>query len=84
MAIHSAQILSNLLVQFFNKKISNRQSLEEAYIKEWKLTFQKRLRAGHFLNLFLSNANLLNLGIPALRLFPKLLPTIIRQTHGEK
>ena len=84
MAIHSAKILSTLLVQFFNKKISNRQSLEKAYITEWQLTFQKRLRAGHFLNLFLSNSNLLNLGIPALRLFPNLLPTIIRQTHGEK
>lgn len=84
MAIHSAQILSNLLVQFFNKKTSTRQILEEAYVKEWNLTFQKRLRAGHFLNLFLSNTNLLNLGIPALKLFPTLLPTIIRQTHGEK
>ncbi|MFK7807500.1 MAG: NAD(P)/FAD-dependent oxidoreductase, partial [Saprospiraceae bacterium] len=84
MAIHSAQILSKLLVQFFNTNKSSRQELEKAYAAEWKRTFQKRLRAGRFLSLFLSNSNLLDFGIPVLRSLPKLLPFIIKQTHGEE
>ncbi|MEM6320927.1 MAG: NAD(P)/FAD-dependent oxidoreductase [Bacteroidota bacterium] len=83
MAIRSAQILSNLLIASFSKKGGNRLALEAAYTKKWRLTFQKRLGAGRFLSLFLSNSKLLSLGIPALNLFPPLLPFIIKQTHGE-
>lgn len=83
MAIHSAKILSELLVQFFNGKTHNRELLEEAYAKEWQSTFQKRLSAGRFLNLFLTNQHLLSAGISGLRFFPKILPFIIKQTHGE-
>ena len=54
MAIHSAKILSELLVQFFNRPSFHRQDLERQYKQEWKRTFQKRLAAGRFLNLFLS------------------------------
>ncbi len=82
MAIHSAQILSELLIHFFNKKRSSRQHLEAAYVKAWNHTFQKRLRAGRCLNLFISKPNLLDLGIPLLKFLPNMLPFIIRQTHG--
>ncbi len=84
MAIHSAKLLSGLLIQFFEKRIKDRHSLEKAYIKAWKLTFQKRLRAGRLLNTFLANQKLLNVGIHGLRPFPALLPFIIKQTHGEE
>lgn len=83
MAIHSAKILSELLVQFFDRKISNRHSLEMAYEEAWKMAFQKRLRAGRFLNVFLTNQNLLNIGIHGLKFSPKILPFIIKQTHGK-
>ncbi len=82
MAIHSAQILSELFIRFFNKKITSRQDLEAAYLKAWNRTFQKRLRAGRCLNLFLAKPNLLDLGIPLLKFMPNMLPFIIRQTHG--
>lgn len=84
MAIHSAQILSNLLIQFFNKKTRSRQIVESTYVKEWNLAFRKRLLAGRFLNLFLSNHNMLNRSIGMLKYFPGLLPFIIKQTHGTK
>ncbi len=84
MAIHSAKILSSLLIQFFNKKTAHREVLESAYTKEWDRTFQKRLLAGRFLNLFLANHKILDTGIGMLRLFPSLLPFIIKQTHGSK
>ncbi|MCG8331803.1 MAG: NAD(P)/FAD-dependent oxidoreductase [Chitinophagales bacterium] len=85
MAIHSAKILSQLLIQFFNQKSSNRATLEMNYTQAWQSAFQKRLRAGRFLNLFLSNNNnLLNAGIGILRFAPGLLPFIIEQTHGKE
>ncbi len=84
MAIHSAQILSNLFIQFFNTKMTNRHELEQTYIEKWEKTFSRRLNAGHILSLFLANPSLLNVGIPTLKLFPRVLPFIIKQTHGEK
>ena len=83
MAIHSAQILSNLLVQYFNGRTTNRQELEQEYIAMWNQTFRKRLTVGRFLNFFLATPILLEKGIPLLRLLPNLLPFIIKQTHGE-
>jgi len=84
MAIHSAKILAGLLVQSFNAKSINRLSLEEQYAKRWKSTFQKRLNAGRFLNVFVSNHKILSAGIYGLQFFPKLFPFIIKQTHGEE
>ena len=83
MAIHSAQILSDLLVQYFNGRTTNRQELEQEYIAMWNQTFRKRLTVGRFLNFFLATPILLEKGIPLLRLLPNLLPFIIKQTHGE-
>jgi len=83
MAIHSAKILSELLIQFFDRKTSSRHVLEAAYIKAWKTAFQKRLSAGKLLNIFLSNQHLLNTGVYGLRFLPGLLPFIIKQTHGD-
>ncbi len=84
MAIHSAKILSELLIQFFDTKAANRPSLENAYANAWEKTFQPRLRAGRLINLFIANQRLLDIGMTGLRLFPKLLPFMIQQTHGEE
>lgn len=84
MAIHSAKILSTLLIQYFNQKSDNRADLESSYIKEWDRTFQKRLSAGRFLSNFISNHRMLDKGIGILQVFPRLLPLIIKQTHGKK
>jgi len=84
MAIHSAKILSELLIEFFSNKQNNRQALETQYSKQWDRAFQKRLRVGRMMNLFLTNQQLLNSSIHGLRVFPKLLPFLIKQTHGKE
>ncbi len=84
MAIHSAKILSTLLIQFFDRQTMDRETLESAYTKEWDQTFRKRLLAGRVLNLFLNNDAMLEKGISMLKFFPRLLPLIIKQTHGAK
>ena len=83
MAIHSAKILAELLIQFFNGNATYRQDLERQYVKAWNKAFQKRLAAGRFLNVFLSNPFLLEKGIPLLNWMPRILPFMIKQTHGE-
>lgn len=84
MAIHSAKILSELVIQHFNSKSLNRLQLETAYAKQWDQAFRSRLRAGRFLSHFLSNDRLLDWGVAALKWFPPFLPFIIKQTHGEQ
>jgi flavin-dependent dehydrogenase len=82
MAIQSAQLLSNLLLEYTSNKNQNRTWLESNYTKEWNKVFQKRLLAGRIINRFFSNHNMLDKGLGLLRLFPFALPYIIKQTHG--
>lgn len=83
MAIQSAQILSTLLIRFFEGKIQNREVLEKEYSKIWQQTFQKRLIAGKVFNAVFSQNKLFEWAISGLTLFPKMLPFFIKQTHGD-
>ncbi|WP_299626386.1 NAD(P)/FAD-dependent oxidoreductase [uncultured Tenacibaculum sp.] len=83
MAIHSAQIASEIIIQYFNKEISTRKELEEIYTREWKKAFNKRLRMGRKLAALFNMdffSEMITLG---LRLFPWILPIIIKKTHGK-
>ncbi|MFY7672114.1 NAD(P)/FAD-dependent oxidoreductase [Tenacibaculum sp. MEBiC06402] len=83
MAIHSAKIASELIVHFFDEKITSRQKLEEAYKQKWKKTFERRLKMGRRLSVVFQMyffAEIITLG---LRIFPWLLPLIIKKTHGK-
>ena len=83
MAIHSAQIASETIIQYFNKEISTRKQLEEIYTLEWRKAFNKRLRMGRKLAALFNMdffSEMITLG---LRLFPWILPFIIKKTHGK-
>ena len=82
MAIHSAKILSDLLILFFDEKRLSREQLEKAYVAQWKNTFSSRLRTGNFLQTFFKKDKLGELAMDALMLAPKALPIIIKKTHG--
>jgi menaquinone-9 beta-reductase len=82
MAIHSAKIASNLVDDFFQNKIS-RASLETNYITIWDKTFKKRLLFGKILSQLLLNSYLTKITMNLLFVFPFLLPTIIKKTHGK-
>ncbi len=83
MAIHSALLLSETLIAYFNGKLKSRSSVEEQYARLWKKTFQKRLIAGRFFNTFFSNDKMLERAVNGLTYLPGLLPFLIRQTHGQ-
>ena len=83
MAIRSAQLASQLIIDYLQGKIESRSSLETIYIKRWYKTFSLRLKAGHTIAYLFRQVWLAPILLNALRIFPFLLPKIIKMTHGK-
>lgn len=83
MAIHSAKIASELVIDYFDKKIKTRQELETAYSLQWNAAFKKRITAGRILQSFFGKDNLARAIMYGITHIPAILPVIIRQTHGK-
>lgn len=83
MAIHSALLLSDTLLHYFNGKLPDRNAVENHYTKKWTSTFRKRLLAGRLFNTFFYKDKMLERTVNALSYTPTLLPFLIRQTHGK-
>ena len=83
MAIRSAQMASNLILDYSCGKLKSRKELEKAYTKAWTKEFGTRLKSGHII------ARLFRLGFISeiimlfLQIFPFTLPLIIKRTHGK-
>jgi flavin-dependent dehydrogenase len=83
MAIHSARIVSQLIIKYYNGEIKSRNELEKEYIKEWNSNFKERLRMGRFLAFLLQKQILSTVLMKILIKFPSLMPIIIKKTHGK-
>jgi flavin-dependent dehydrogenase len=83
MAIHSAKIASELIVDFYASKIKSREELEKKYIAEWNANFKKRLKIGRVLAYILQKQKLSTVLMKIMIEFPFLMPFIIKQTHGK-
>lgn len=83
MAIHSAKMVSELVIDFLDSKISSSKELEEKYTQEWKGNFKSRLTVGRFLSKILQNDKLTTFLMQLLTLFPFILPMVIKKTHGK-
>lgn len=83
MAIHSAKIASELVIDFLENKISSRKELEEKYSQLWNENFKSRLATGRFLSKILQKEKLASALIQLLVLFPSVLPKIVKKTHGK-
>lgn len=81
MAIHSAKIISTLLVQQ-KSKIYTRSQLEQLYVTAWNDAFQKRLIMGRRIQNALQHKKLTRIGVSIISTSPYLLKTIIKSTHG--
>ncbi|MEN2489589.1 NAD(P)/FAD-dependent oxidoreductase [Flavobacterium sp. B11] len=82
MAIHSAKIASELILEFYYGKIKSRHELEKKYIQEWKKHFSKRLFFGRILAKALTFKNFTHVMTTIAASAPSLLSLIIKQTHG--
>lgn len=83
MAIRSGQVVSKLIIRYFNGKIKSRLDLETLYKKSWNEEFKLRLRAGRIAASLFKKYNFSESMMLVLKTFPKLLPYIIQQTHGK-
>ncbi len=83
MAIRSAQILSTLILEFREGKITSRQALELQYQRTWNQEFKSRLKYGHLISRAFKLTWLAEILMTALKLIPNLVPLIITKTHGK-
>lgn len=83
MAIHSAKIASELILDFYADKKISRELLEKKYQKEWNKNFGKRLFMGRILARILTHKTITNMLVSITASFPGLLLAIIKQTHGK-
>lgn len=82
MAIHSAKIASECLIDFLSGAVP-RSKLEENYTRIWNENFRRRLKTGRLLASALQRQGLSQLLLRTLLFFPALLPGIIKMTHGK-
>ncbi|UJH91611.1 NAD(P)/FAD-dependent oxidoreductase [Antarcticibacterium sp. 1MA-6-2] len=82
MAIHSGKLAAELIVEHLKKEQYNRLKLEKIYLREWKKIFSGRIRTGRVLQKILLNSGLAEASQTAIKLFPGVLPQIIKRTHG--
>ncbi len=83
MAIRSAQMISQILIDYFTGTIKSRIALEKMYKKAWNNEFKKRLKTGHIVASLFKMNHFSELMLLGLKGFPGILPKIIKQTHGK-
>ncbi len=82
MAIHSAKVLSELIVQFDRNELTRAQ-LEHTYANRWKKLFASRLWAGRQIQKLFGNEWTSNLAVNLMRKSKSLSNLIIKNTHGQ-
>jgi len=82
MAIHSAKLFSELYLTQNGDGNINRSILEQEYTLLWNSTFKKRLKTGRSIQNLLLSSYSTSIGFTIAKLFPNLVPTIIKKTHG--
>ncbi len=83
MAIHSAKMVSELILTGLNARSFNRPELERAYQRKWHATFSKRLSTGRLLQAALLQPILAHTLMKIIIRSPSLLKRLIEQTHGQ-
>ncbi|MFI5452012.1 NAD(P)/FAD-dependent oxidoreductase [Pedobacter sp. UC225_61] len=83
MAIHSAKICSELLLQFFDGIITSRVELERKYTSSWNEQFRSRLKMGSILSSILRKDKLTDILLTGAIKMPFILQQIIKKTHGK-
>lgn len=83
MAIHSAKLASESILQHYKHSGFNRKELEENYTSQWNFHFKSRLKTGRVLQTILLNPGLAEISQTLIKAFPALLPEIITRTHGK-
>lgn len=82
MAIHGAKICAEEVAKFLNGTVS-RNEMESIYSKRWNKQFSARLKFGRTMEPIFGKKWAAELPIQLLRLFPFVLPSIVKLSHGD-
>jgi flavin-dependent dehydrogenase len=82
MAIHSAKLFVDAYLELKNSDTFNLITLQNIYTQKWNENFQKRLATGRKIQKLLQSDTLTNNLLILGRIFPFLIPQIIKRTHG--
>lgn len=82
MAIHSAKILSELVIKHYTSNPFNRIQLEKDYIKAWNDQFAKRLLAGRKIQSLFGATKVSEWAVSAGKAFTPFAKFLMKQTHG--
>ena len=83
MAIHSAKIVSELVLDYFKPANQNRGQLEKKYQTHWNKTFKNRLSAGRKMQNILLNPTLSKILVPFFSKNENWAKSLIKKTHGK-
>ncbi|MCG9972348.1 NAD(P)/FAD-dependent oxidoreductase [Christiangramia crocea] len=83
MAIHSAKLASENIIQFYENRNLSRYNVETNYQNNWNREFKSRIKAGRLLQKILLNKPLSEITQGIVMNFPAVMPHIIRKTHGK-
>ena len=83
MAIHSAYLLSNIIISHHSSEGFNRQAIEKDYLKAWNATFRKRLQVGRNTQKLFGSRITSELAIGLMKLSPYIARSIMKGTHGQ-
>jgi menaquinone-9 beta-reductase len=84
MAIHSAKILSEIILNNYHNKKFDLAAIEKAYTIQWNEMFASRLMRGRIIQKLMIRENLSTLSINLLKRSQSLTRWMIRQTHGKE
>ena len=82
MAIHSAKLLSELIINNNYNKQFNHSRIKEQYILEWNRFFKNRLAAGRVIQQLFLKKTLTSIALTAIKRSSFLAHWAIRKTHG--
>jgi hypothetical protein len=82
MAIHSAKLASETILQHYKPSGFQRNKIENSYTTQWNFHFKSRLKTGRILQKILLNPGLAEISQTLIKVFPAVLPKIITRTHG--
>lgn len=83
MAIHSAKICAELVLDYLKSPAASRAELEKRYTQAWQQQFKSRLRTGRILAQIIRKEKLFKPLLSLLVKYPSALPLIIKRTHGK-
>jgi menaquinone-9 beta-reductase len=83
MALRASSILSNLVEEFFDNKLSH-DALINQYTNQWNGNFKSRITAGYYLQGLFGKNKMTSLALRSLHHTPRLMNKLVSLTHGER